>query len=323
MSRVASPDGKRGVFATSVVAFALSLLFAQCGRSPTGPTNPLNPSPNVPGPSVPNPTVPTPGPEVAVAVGDIAICGPDGRQDVTSRLLDTLGGPVLALGDMAYPNGSRENFMNCYDKSWGRHAGRTRPSPGNHDYTTTGAAPYFDYFGINAGIPGLGYYSFDLGAWHVISLNSNAEFMGVGAASPQGQWLQNDLAGNRAKCTVAYWHHPLFSSGQNGDNVFMRPIFNMLYEANADLVLNGHDHLYERFAPQAADGRNDPARGIREFIVGTGGVPLYPFTSVKPNSEARINDTFGVLKLALLADSYQWEFHGPGGIRDSGTASCH
>lgn len=307
-----------------LAGFAVCVLFAQCSKSPTGPSNPVTPGPNVPGPNVPTNPVPTPGPEVAVAVGDIAVCSPDGRQDVTARLLDTLGGPVLALGDLAYPNGSRENFMNCYDKSWGRHVGRTRPSPGNHDYMTPGAAPYYDYFGSNAGIPGLGYYSFDLGAWHLISLNSNAEFgVGVTPNSPQGQWLQTDLAGNRSKCTLAYWHHPLFSSGQNGDHQFMRPMFTMLYEANADLILAGHNHLYERFAPQAPDGRNDPARGMRQFVVGTGGVPLYPFTSVKPNSEVRINDTVGVLKLTLLAESYQWEFHGPGGIRDSGTASCH
>jgi hypothetical protein len=303
---------------------SVCLVLAQCGKSPTGPTNPVNPGPNVPGPSNPLPPVPTPGPEVAVAVGDIAICNPDGKQDVTARLLDTIGGPILALGDMAYPNGSRENFMGCFEKTWGRHLGRTRPAPGNHDYMTNGATSYFDYFGSNAGMAGLGYYSFDIGAWHAISLNSNAEFnVGVGATSPQGQWLQGELATNRSRCTLAYWHHPLFSSGQNGDNAFMRPIFTMLYDGNVDLVLNGHDHLYERFAPQAPDGRNDPARGIRQFTVGTGGVPLYPFTTVKPNSEVRINDTFGVLKLTLLADSYQWEYQGPNGTRDSGTGACH
>ena len=322
-----TPSSSRS--ASRIAALLVCVAYMQCSKSPTGPTsgntNPSpGPTPTVPGPS-PVPTVPTPGPEVFVGAGDIALCTPsDGTQDATSRLLDTIGGTVFTLGDNAYPNGSTSNFSDCYQKSWGRHRGRTFPSPGNHEYVTPGAAPYYQYFGGNAGPSGLGYYSYDLGSWHIVSLNSNAEAgVGVGPGSPQMSWLQADLSANKAKCVLAYWHHPLFSSGQNGDNPFMQPIFTLLYDTGADVVLTGHDHLYERFAPQRGDGVNDPARGIREFVVGTGGVPLYRFTAVKPNSEVRINDTTGLLKMTLLADSYQWEFVTPGGTRDNGTAACH
>jgi 3',5'-cyclic AMP phosphodiesterase CpdA len=266
---------------------------------------------------------PPPGPEVFAGAGDIALCA-GGQQDLTAGLLDTIGGTLFTLGDNVYSSGTRDEFRNCYDRSWGRHKGRTRPSPGNHDYVTPGGAAYYEYFGANAGPAGLGYYAFDLGAWHILSLNSNAEAgVGVGPGSPQYQWLQSDLAANAAKCTLAYWHHPLFTSGQNGENRFMRPMFELLYNANADVVLAGHDHLYERFAPQAPDGRTDAARGIREFVVGTGGVPLYQFLSTRPNSEVRINNQHGVLKLTLMTDSYQWELLTRDGIRDQGTTACH
>lgn len=269
-----------------------------------------------------------------MGAGDIAVCPgpnqPNGRQEDTARLLDTIGGTVFTLGDNAYPSGSRENYQNCYHRTWGRHLGRTRPAPGNHEYDLmSAAAPYFEYFGDLAGTPGLGYYSFDLGGWHVISLNSNEGEPGsgvsVGPASAQGQWLQRDLALNRSRCTLAYWHHPLFSSGQNGQHPRMRPFYQMLYDANAELVLTGHDHLYERFAPQAPDGRLDPVRGLRQFVVGTGGmVPLYRFHTVRPNSEWQNNQDHGVLRLTLHAESYQWEFVTPGGTKDSGgPIACH
>jgi hypothetical protein len=244
--------------------------------------------------------------------------------------MDMIGGDVFTLGDDAYPNGSAENFK-VFDRTWGRFVGRMHPAPGNHEYMTPGAAGYFGYFGDVASPPGSpagqGYYWFDLGAWHLISLNSNYEFgVGVDAGSAQAAWLRSDLAAHTNKCTLAYWHHPLFSSGQNGDYPGMRPIFDILYNANADVVLNGHDHLYERFGPQSGDGRPDPARGIREFIVGTGGVNAdYRFVTSKPNSERQITGQNGVLKLTLLADSYQWEFvTAPNGaVADSGSGSCH
>src|SRR5262245_49913728 len=303
-------------------AMAISVLFAQCNRSPTQPSP--TPQQPVPGPTPSPPFPQTQGPAIFVGAGDIAIAS--GHDDATARLIDQIGGDVFTLGDDAYPNGSPENFR-VFDRTWGRFAGFIHPAPGNHEYMTPGASGYFGYFGPAAGPSGLGYYGFDLGAWHLISLNSNYEFgVGVEAGSPQAVWLQGDLAQHSNKCTLAYWHHPLMSSGQNGDYRGMRAIFDILYNANADVVLNGHDHLYERFGPQAGDGRPDPARGIRQFIVGTGGVNAdYRFVTTKPNSEARITGQNGVLKLTLLADSYQWEFVTTpnGAVADSGTGQCH
>jgi hypothetical protein len=255
---------------------------------------------------------------VFVGAGDIAQCNRNSED--TARLLDTIGGTVFTTGDNAYFHGNRMNFLECYEPTWGRHKGRTRPTPGNHEYESPGAADYFEYFGLNAGLPGLGYYSFDLGSWHAIALNSN---IGVQRSSPQGVWLANDLESSSAfRCTVAYWHHPLFSSGPNGDGAATRDFWRILYDAGVEIVLNGHDHLYERFAPQDPDGRPDPARGIRQFTVGTGGATLYGFTTTRPNSEMRIS-AYGVLKLTLSADAYEWEFVPVAGARDSGTGRCH
>jgi 3',5'-cyclic AMP phosphodiesterase CpdA len=303
------------------LALLAALGAAQCsgGSAGTGPTGPSIPGPNSPGG---NPT--QSGPEIFAGAGDIAICG--GNAEATARQLDGIGGTVFALGDNAYPSGARADFQNCYEPTWGRHKDRTRPTPGNHDYGTPGAVPYFDYFGPNAGPFGLGYYSFDLGAWHVISLNSNIPENG----SAQIAWLRADLAqSSSARCTLAYWHHPVFSSGPNGTtpgeaNIrsYVRDLFRILYEANADLVLAGHDHMYERFAPQDAEGRFDATHGIREFVVGTGGVPLYDVQMLRPNSEVRLK-AHGVLKLTLSGDRYQWEFLAVSGAGDSGQGSCH
>ncbi|HUR35868.1 MAG TPA: metallophosphoesterase [Vicinamibacterales bacterium] len=300
------------------VALAVCLFTVQCSGGNAGTGTPTGPT--IPGPSNPNPN-PTPaGPETFVGAGDIAICG--GNAEATARQLDGIGGTVFTLGDNAYSSGSRADFQNCYEPTWGRHKSRTRPTPGNHDYATPGAAPYYDYFGANAGPAGVGYYSFDLGAWHIISLNSN---VGADGGSPQSAWLRGDLAANAAaRCTLAYWHHPLFSSGPNGtrETPVMREMFRLLYNANVDLVLVGHDHTYERFAPQDADGRLDTARGIRQFVVGTGGVPLYDFEAIKPNSEVRLK-SHGVIKLTLSSDHYQWDFLALSGAGDSGSTTCH
>jgi hypothetical protein len=252
-----------------------------------------------------------------VGAGDIAMC--DANSEATARLLDRIGGTVFTLGDNAYFHGAREDYRNCYDPTWGRHKGRTRPVPGNHEYESPGATPYFEYFGANAGPAGLGYYSFDVGAWHAVALNSNIP---VGAGSAQAAWLRNDLTFNGARCTVAYWHHPLFSSGPNGDSGQMREFWRILYEFGADIVLSGHDHLYERFGPQDPDGRADSARGIRQFIVGTGGAIPYDPVTARANSEIRTR-AFGVLRLTLEADSYQWEFVSVSGGGDSGRGTCH
>lgn len=298
-----------------------ALACATCGgsaRPPTAPTDVPPGGPVPPGPGA-SPPPPVPGlPQVFVGAGDIAQC--DGNADATARLLDAIGGTVFTLGDNAYFHGSREDFRDCYEPTWGRHKPRTRPSPGNHDYESPGAQPYFEYFGANAGPSGLGYYSFDLGAWHAISLNSNVP---VHATSAQAAWLQADLESHaNVHCTVAYWHHPLFSSGPSGDSTAMRDIWRILYQAGVELVLNGHDHLYERFAPQDPDGSSDQVRGIRQFIVGTGGGTLYGFHTPRRNSVVRIS-AFGVLKLTLDADGYDWEFVSVSGSGDGGADTCH
>ena len=190
--------------------------------------------------------------------------------------------------------------------------------PGNHEYESPGAQPYFEYFGTNAGPPGLGYYSFEIGSWHAVALNSNIE---AGSGSAQAAWLRGDLARSQARCTIAYWHHTLFSSGPSGGSAQMREVWRILYEGGADVVLSGHDHMYERFAPQDPDGGADPARGLRQFIVGTGGAVLYQFGSARPNSEVR-RAVFGVLRLTL-GDGYEWEFVSVSGPLDAGAGVCH
>jgi acid phosphatase type 7 len=258
---------------------------------------------------------------ILVGAGDIATC-PSAEDEATADLLDDINGTVFTSGDNAYPDGTETNFENCYEPSWGRHKARTYPSPGNHEYHIPGASGYFDYFGAAAGDPSEGYYSYNLGDWHVVVLNSN---IAAESGSAQHEWLRADLASNRASCTVAYWHHPLFSSGHHGNQPSMKPTWEALYAANVDVVVNGHDHAYERFAPQDPSGAADTTRGIREFVVGTGGAELRPFKTMQPNSEVRNADTHGVLKLTLNANSYDWEFVPVTGesFTDSGSDSCH
>jgi hypothetical protein len=260
-----------------------------------------------------------------VGAGDIADC--DTRADsATAKLLGRIRGTVFTLGDNAYPHGTAAQFRNCYDPTWGRFKKRTKPTAGNRDYDTTGAKPYFNYFGAQAGKPGRGYYSYDRGTWHIVALNSNCdEVGGCGRRSAQGRWLRRNLAKHRSRCTLAYFHHPLFSSGQNGNQTEMRPTWKALYAANADVVVNGHDHSYERFAPQRPDGTFDRRKGIRQFVVGTGGASLSRFGTVKRNSQVRNATTHGVLKLNLAAGSYSWKFVPIPGktFTDSGRTRCH
>jgi hypothetical protein len=263
---------------------------------------------------------------VLLAAGDIASCD-SGGDEATAGLLARLPGTIATLGDNVYDSGTSAEFGRCYHPSWGRFKSRTRPSPGNHDYETAGAAGYFGYFGAAAGEPGKGYYSYDLGSWHVIALNSNCgDIGGCKQGSPQERWLAADLAQNATRCTLAYWHHPRFSSGlRHGSDGSMWEIFRTLYEHGADVALGGHEHNYERFAPQSPTGALDPARGIRTFVAGTGGKSLHPLGQPLPASEARNDRTYGVLELTLKPTGYSWRFHPVAGrtFTDSGSDSCH
>jgi hypothetical protein len=262
---------------------------------------------------------------VALAAGDVTSCSSKGSK-ATGELITSRQGAVLALGDLAYSSGTADQFKNCYDPVWGGFKDRTYPVPGNHEYMTAGAAGYYAYFGTVAGDPSKGYYSFDLGRWHIVALNSNCDAIGgCKAGSPQEQWLRADLAAHPAACTLAYMHFPLYSSGKHGDNPEVRPLWQALYDGGAEIVLAGHDHDYERFAPQDANGNLDQSQGIREFVVGTGGVGHYDFHEPEPNSEMRDNKTFGVLELILHPTGYEWTFlpAGDGTFTDSGSGTCH
>ena len=277
---------------------------------------------------------PPPSPEgddspVVVAAGDIASCDTE-SDEATAELVEGIEGTVLlALGDEAYPRGTAADFEECYDPSWGRFKGRTKPVPGNHEYYTEGARGYFEYFGEAAGDPEGGYYSYELGSWHVVALNSNCEEVRCGPGSPQTRWLKEDLAANDdARCTLAYMHHPRFSSGEkHGSTVGgVEELWETLYEADTDVVLSAHEHNYERFAPQGPGGRADSERGIRQFVVGTGGGGGEgPISDPIANSEVRTDGTDGVLKLTLHPKKYEWEFIPVEGetFSDSGGAPCH
>jgi hypothetical protein len=263
---------------------------------------------------------------VLVGAGDIADCDALSPAAKTANLLDRIPGTVFTLGDNAYESGTPRDFADCYGPTWGRHKARTKPVVGNHEYRTAYANGYYDYFGAAAGDPTKGYYSYDLGTWHVIVVNSNcAEVAGCKAGSPQERWVRADLAAHPAPCTIAMWHHPRYSSGEHGDDKSMHDIWQALYDGGADVVLSGHDHDYERFAPQDANSKADPDRGIRQFVVGTGGRDLYRWEHKDVGSEVKNNHTFGVLKLTLHPDGYDWEFIPVEGesFRDEGSAKCH
>ncbi|HEX2638324.1 MAG TPA: metallophosphoesterase [Gemmatimonadales bacterium] len=265
-------------------------------------------------------------PQVFVGAGDISSCSSN-NDEATAELLDNIAGTVFLVGDNVYPNGTSSEFANCYQPTWGRHKARTKPVPGNHDYNTSGGSGYFGYFGSAAGTPGQGYYSYDLGQWHIIALNSEITKT---ASSPQMQWLRADLAAHPNQCTAALWHEPLYSSdggSGSGGVTFssVRPFWDTLYAYGADLILNGHRHNYERIAPMKPDGKSDPTYGIRTMVVGMGGIGGSSLTNVFPLSEARNGNTFGVLKLYLYDDSYAWKFVPVAGktYSDSGSTACH
>ncbi|MGB5303841.1 MAG: Ig-like domain-containing protein [Gemmatimonadota bacterium] len=259
-----------------------------------------------------------------VGAGDIADCATP-WDEATANLLDGIPGIVFTAGDNAYEEGTAEEYANCYGPSWGRHKDRTYPATGNHEYHSPDAAPHFEYFGAAAGDPDKGYYSYEAGAWKVIVLNSNAGRVPVGEGSQQEQWLRDELAASDHACTLAYWHHPRFSSGVYGDDDRFDAFWQALYEYGAELVVVGHEHHYERLAPLNPAGELDPAAGIRQIIAGTGGRYLRPTGIPRTGSEVRNSETFGVLELTLRYDSYDWEFIPVAGqtFTDAGSGVCH
>jgi len=307
----------------SIGGFSSSKNGADFDSRETGALAPQLVVDTAPSPS-PTPTTPPPtGDPVLVAAGDIANSG--SGDTATAALINAMPADtqVFTVGDNAYDSGSTTEFNTYYNPTWGAFKARTHPAPGNHDYGTAGAAGYFGYYGAAAGPSGQGYYSYDLGNWHIVSLDSE---IARDATSAQVQWLNADLAASTKPCTLAYWHKPLFTSGANhAPDASQKPLFQALYDHNADVVVNGHNHQYERFAPQNPNGAADSARGITEFVAGMGGASHYSFGTVQANSVARNSDTFGVLKFTLHANSADFEFIPEAGksFTDSGTITCH
>ena len=250
---------------------------------------------------------------VLVGAGDIASCV-NNNDEATAKLLDSISGTVFTVGDNVYPNGTSSEYLNCYHPTWGRHKSRTKPTPGNHEYLTSGAAGYFGYF---TNVPA--YYAYNLGDWRIYALNSE---ISVSSTSAQVKWLQNDLASNPKRCVLAYWHKPRWASGRG--TAAMQTIWKILYDAGAELVINGHAHNYERFKEMNASGAA-VSPGLRAIVVGTGGRGFHSFGSPLPTSQVRNSSTYGVLQLTLNATSYSWKFVPVAGksFTDSGTTNCH
>jgi hypothetical protein len=265
-----------------------------------------------------------------VGAGDIAGCENIDGARATAKLLERIPGTIFAAGDLAYERGTAAEFQSCYDTTWGEFKARTRPVPGNHEYAEGGASAYFQYWGTQAGPAGKGYYSYDLGSWHIVALNTNCIVRGLGGCakgSPEEEWLRQDLAGHPDSCILAYSHQALFSSGLLKSHAIhpeLKEFWEDLYAAHAALFLVGHEHSYERFAPQDPEGHSEPDRGIREIVVGTGGRSHDPLGFAIANSEVRNASTYGVLKLTLTPGHYVWQFIPVEGdsFTDSGSGEC-
>ncbi|HEX5826056.1 MAG TPA: metallophosphoesterase [Candidatus Limnocylindrales bacterium] len=320
--------------AVLLVAGLLSALGPDDALGPDGPEAILGTPPPAatPIPAAPTSTpapgasAATPGIVTLVGAGDIADCASDADEE-TARLVEGLSGIVFTLGDNAYENGSEDEFATCFDPTWGRFKDRIElPVPGNHEYGTEDAAGYRAYFGERAVRDGRTWYSTDVGAWHVVVLDSTCDEVegGCGPDSPQVRWLREDLAASDARCTLALFHHPRFSSGEHGSDAAVAPFWDALYEAGADLILNGHEHSYERFAPLAPTGDRDDERGIVQLIAGTGGRELRGFGDPVEHSRLRAAVSHGVLRLDLQPGSWTFQFLSTDGVfSDTGARACH
>ena len=312
---VETPDrtGRRLAAVTAALLGLAFLATAHAGHTTTLPL-PTTGAASTPGSAGPVPSGPLPDP-ILLAVGDIASCDVS-ADELVGELAARLDGTIAILGDIAYDKGSFDDFASCFDPTWGPMRARLRPTPGNHEYETKDARGYFDYFGAVAGARGEGWYSYDLGAWHLIALNSMCGAVACGRGSAQLAWLVADLAAHPTECTLAYGHHPRWSSGRHGTDDMTDPLWDALAAAGADVVLAGHDHSYERIGP---------IDGMRSFVVGTGGRSLYEWPDPPlPETETRANDTYGLLELTLGETGYAWEFipASGGSFTDSGTGTC-
>jgi len=346
ISKLLTLDNMQGIIAHRAMGAPAPTPTASATATHT-PTPTPTPTPTTTATSAPSYTplailTPTPQPvsdPVLAGAGDIGSVSGDG-DEYTAQVLDAIfdgnhpGGIFTAGDNMNESTAPYDYYVNYFEPTWGRHKSLIRPSTGNHDYMDTDGVGqgYYDYFnGIDnltgpAGDRDKGYYSYDLGAWHIVVINSNCSKVGgCDAGSPQENWLRADLAAHPAVCTAAYWHHPRFNSGNHGNSTSMQPIWQALYDYGADVVMNGHAHDYERFAPQDPNGAADPAHGIREFVSGTGGRELHGMVALQPNSEVFNSDAWGILKLTLHPTSYDWQFMPVAGetFADSGSQSCH
>jgi hypothetical protein len=301
----------------------VTLTALSCGGENVVAPTPVTltaPVPEPPGGPPPPPSLPAGVEAVLMGAGDLGDCGLPGTEQ-TASLLRGPAGTIITLGDHAYPHGSREDLLNCYDQHWGPFKSRTFPTVGNHDLETEGGRPYYEYFGANAGPPGRGYYSYTAGSWFVLSLNSELDARGREA---QVGWVAQELAANQAECTLAYFHRPHVSSGIYAAHR-MQPLVRALYRGGVDVIVNAHEHFYERFGRQDPDGRPDAAFGFDMFIVGTGGGRFHGAVTVVPNSDVLIQEAWGVIKFTLRRTDYDWAFleAGSGAVRDAGTRQCH
>jgi 3',5'-cyclic AMP phosphodiesterase CpdA len=314
------PSALQGRLVAVFAVLSLGIGMA-CSSSPAAPSPGVatppgqTPGGGNAGPSGPGPTGAT---VRMVGVGDIGMCGSPGVAR-TASLVGNLEGQILLVGDIAYLHGTMANFRDCFEPLWGRFRSRWRAVPGNHEYETANAADYYTYFGDASGVDNTGFYSFMAGDWLILMLNSNIP---AGRNSAQWEFVRRQIDQQRTPCTMAVWHHPLFSSGPNGNNANMRDLWALLEAAPIEVILNGHDHLYERFARQLSDGSPEPAKGIREFIVGTGGADLYGFFRQSANSEARFSE-HGAMQFTLEPAQYRWEYRNvTGTVLDFGLDTC-